>query len=1092
MDAGGLDTGGTMKRSFLTRTIVCLIPTLIATGLVVRAYLKDPEGLSGFKRGIDLSGGTILVYEVDQDASKLSHGGDTRMGRAKADTALADSLKRRIDPTDILGVVIRPLGESRVEIILPYGSPSEGGKEGVNQSEVEKIKGLIREVGSLEFRILANDTDDAEAIEAAKEYFRKAKENPAGPEAKDLETNAKSGLPPPFPNRGPNEAPFLFKNEEVHYEWVEIGKHRRNELKINTENRPEGTLTDTGLYAQLADARAKNDLLIISGTDQEKNGRYSEVYYSRPTVNEKISKEEREAKKFDYFVMTRVSDKNQVKVGGDITISAHVAQDRNGSPAVGFNFNSRGGDKFYVVTSNNQPEGAGVKVERQLAIILDGYLISSPTVNEPIRGSGIIHGRFERTEVERMVNLLRSGALPATLKPLPVSENTIGATLGRDTIRYGTLSVLLAFAVVLAFMIFYYRFAGLVATTALLANLLLTIGFMLAVNATFTLPGMAGLVLMLGMAVDANVLIYERVREERDRGMNLPTALRNGYDRALPTIIDTHLSSIFTAIVLYAVGNDQLKGFGVSLTVGLIISLFTSLYMTRLIFDYWQSRNWLTKLKMLRLFSRPNINFMKIRYQMFALTGILTIAGATLFLMRGEKGLNVDFVGGTAYGGRLTKPLRIGELRDLLSEERQHKRLNITDLNSINDPTGKNKYTYELTYDDGTKTIVALANAPNGNTKEAMLANVKARASILPDWSVEQTFPAGSSASTSDQFTVRTTERERELVEASINRLFVDDQGNDLLVKNQITKVEPQDGEYLLTFEKPVSKSTIMTLFEREFQARLGDQYAAADVFDVIEPPDEPAVEGRYEHLRLKIKKDANEGIQNLVAAKEVPLVIESAKKEFASRPQPERLETFDGTLASETRSRALYAILASWVALLLYLWFRFGNWTFGAAAVICLIHDLCFTLGAIALCHYLHDTTVGQLLGLKDFKIDLPAVAALLTLVGYSVNDTIVVFDRIKEVRGKNPLLTPQTINDSVNQTLSRTVLAALTVFLVVIVLYIFGGEGLHLFAFVMVMGVIVGTYSSIYIASPLLLIFGEGRSGHRVAEPMAVTQSA
>ena len=333
--------------------------------------------------------------------------------------------------------------------------------------------------------------------------------------------------------------------------------------------------------------------------------------------------------------------------------------------------------------------------------------------------------------------------MPATLKPLPVSENTIGATLGRDTIRYGTLSVLLAFAAVLAFMIFYYRFAGLVATTALLANLLLTVGFMLAVNATFTLPGMAGLVLMLGMAVDANVLIYERVREERDRGMNLPTALRNGYDRAFPTIIDTHLSSIFTAIVLYAVGNDQLKGFGVSLTVGLCISLFTSLYMTRLIFDFWQSKNWLTKLKMLRLFSRPNINFMKIRHQMFALTGILTIAGATLFLMRGEKGLNVDFVGGTAYGGRLKDPIRIGELRDLVSEDRQHKLLNVTDVNPIVDPSGKNKYTYELTYGDGSKTIVALANAPKGNTKEAMLADVKARASILPDWSVEQTFPGG-------------------------------------------------------------------------------------------------------------------------------------------------------------------------------------------------------------------------------------------------------------------------------------------------------------------------------------------------------------
>src|SRR5207302_8079205 len=178
--------------------------------------------------------------------------------------------------------------------------------------------------------------------------------------------------------------------------------------------------------------------------------------------------------------------------------------------------------------------------------------------------------------------------------------------------------------------------------------------------------------------------------------------------------------------------------------------------------------------------------------------------------------------------------------------------------------------------------------------------------------------------------------------------------------------------------------------------------------------------------------------------------------------PQPERLENFDSQLAAETQQRALYAILASWGAILLYLWFRFGNWTFGMAAVLCLIHDLFFTLGIIAFCHWVHGTAIGDLLALRDFKIDLPTVAALLTLVGYSVNDTIVVFDRIREVRGKNPDLTPQMINDSVNQTLSRTVLASLTTWLVVFVLYCLGGPGVKLFAFVMVVGVIVGTYSS------------------------------
>src|SRR5204862_6560274 len=171
-------------------------------------------------------------------------------------------------------------------------------------------------------------------------------------------------------------------------------------------------------------------------------------------------------------------------------------------------------------------------------------------------------------------------------------------------------------------------------------------------------------------------------------------------------------------------------------------------------------------------------------------------------------------------------------------------------------------------------------------------------------------------------------------------------------------------------------------------------------------------------------------------------------EREFEARPQPDRLENFDSALATETRARALWAVLASWAAILLYLWFRFGNWTFGLAAVLCLVHDLFFTMGAIAACHYVHGTFIGDLLRIDDFKLDLPSVAALLTLVGYSVNDTIVVFDRIREVRGKNPDLTPQMINDSVNQTLSRTLLTSFATRLLVIVLYIWGGEGGHLFA--------------------------------------------
>src|SRR5262249_45407700 len=307
------------------------------------------------------------------------------------------------------------------------------------------------------------------------------------------------------------------------------------------------------------------------------------------------------------------------------------------------------------------------KVGRSLAVVMDGKVTSYANINSPLSSSiQVTMGSGSAAEIQKrvqsLIKVLKSGALPATLKSEPVSELTMGPGLGADTIRKGAWAIGIAFIAVVIFMIVYYRFAGTVASTALFANLLLTIGFMVAVKAAFTLPGLAGLVLMLGMAVDANVLIYERIREERERGGGLALAVRNRYDRAFPPIIDTHLTSIFTAIVLYAVGNDQLKGFGVSLTAGLIISLFTSLYMTRVIFDFWLSKNWLKKLSMYKLFSKPNINFMRVRYYWFTATVVLSVLGMFVFAVRGEQGWNIDFTGGEAYIVHFNQPHALEQL----------------------------------------------------------------------------------------------------------------------------------------------------------------------------------------------------------------------------------------------------------------------------------------------------------------------------------------------------------------------------------------------------------------------------------------------
>jgi SecD/SecF fusion protein len=1081
-----------MKQSFTTRILVCVLPVLVGLGIVGWAYSKYDQGQGGFRLGVDLVGGTILVYEVDT-SKPLPEGFKIE--------ELAASLKRRIDPNDLLNVTIRPVpsvagSTPRVEIILPIGGrkqaeakekawqqllqevtqafpPKEGqaydevpvgqerelidlvvsnrkgpgvdeaqlfnevstfirertrnteGQKRLTGEDIESIKSLIEQQGRLEFRILANRTDDLPAIQAAEAYFK----DPA--HKAELVRAEEFGEPPPPPRNadGGTTFPVTLKGETVEhsYSWVEIGKEELYSLGLN--NKAKDDPKRQRAWEAVAAAREKGE------TTTAVPGLQDCLVYSRKITNTErlLQRDKEQGKQYEYFVLTRepeevidtaTGQREKKAITGDYLVSARqgFGGKRQGL-IVEFRFNSEGAILFADLTRKNAPSAEG-GLSRHLAIILDGQVRSAPVINQPITGgSGYIEGDFTPKDVDTLVKILRAGALPATLKPKPVAENTIGATLGEDTIRSGTRAVGYAFLIVLAFMLVYYRFAGLVACIALFANLILTVAFMVLVHAAFTLPGLAGLVLMLGMAVDANVLIYERLREERERGASLALAIRNGYDRAFPTIIDTHLSSIFTAIVLFVVGNDQLKGFGISLTVGLIISLFTSLYMTRTMFDLWLARGWLKRLYMMHIFRRlPHFDFMAIRYYWFTATILLTILGFTLFVVRGQAGLDIDFVGGTAYTGQLNEMATIGELRE--------------DLKNLD----------------------------------------------LPDLSIGQVFlnaPEFSQGERTKIFTVLTTEKNADDVQRKISELL----------GPKLKRIEVKDYKIVPDEKDPKNATKAVLEFadpstgDRDKPETWKDDYASPAQVGRLLAENlgknrtfrlTPAPGGKTKEQRVtKMELILNEPMPK----DDLKQAIEKTKATFHNMPQPERLENFDSQLAAATQEKALAAIVLSWAAILLYLWFRFGSWTFGAATVLCLIHDLFFTLGAIAACHYAH-AWFGNVLGIGDFKINLPTVAALLTLVGYSVNDTIVVFDRIREVRGKNPLLTPQMINDSVNQTLSRTLLSAATVWFVVIVLYAFGGEGVRLFAFVMIVGVIVGTYSSIYIASPLLLIFGEGKS--------------
>lgn len=1179
-------------RPFHNRAFICLAALLLGGWIVYGAAVRYARGEGGFKLGVDLSGGTILVYEVDADKMRDTQG-EGSLERLDSGR-MVEQLKRRIDPNDLYNVTIRPVGgASRYEIILPTGGAHQallkqeaweslraavanhepwkaaladvdlemdagrtgelvfrvkqaldardwsqamakfrdkfadrlkdkseikldavtrgsvtgiadavkpanisaeevtkffdeaykptseesirkfvdehyrfgagGRRQDFSAEQVEQTKSLVARQGSLEFRIVANKVDDAAGIAAARAFI----ENPAN--RAELESRARRGLPPPAVPRD-ESVPGSHS-----YTWFEIGPTERQSLGLSNSMQSEA------VWQAMAKARAEGKVYIwekvVNDSENSKSGRSSMALFSRVSQNERLPADERAKKQFEYFMLLRDPLPGQ-EITGENVRSAEVEDFQQ---SVAFQFDATGGRRFGELTGANVPTPVGEKVNldfRFLAIVLDGQVVSAPFLSTQINDRGqITMKNSPREDRVRLVKILRAGALPATLKPLPVSEQTIGPTLGQDTIRKGTWSLLIAFGAVLAFMLIYYEFAGVVACVALLANLLLTVAFMVFVQATFTLPGLAGLVLMLGMAVDANILIYERLREERDRGAGLVLALRNGYDRALPTILDTHLTSFFTAIVLYAVGNDQLRGFGISLASGLVISLFTSLYMTRLLFDVWQYKGWLKNLDMRRLLTKTNIDFMRIRYYWFAATLILTVLGLGLFLVRGDQVLDIDFRGGTAYGGQLREGQgkTMGEMREYLKN--QAARLAVERVEQADDE-GK---VFRITYKNGggTPVKVEFVEPIPGADKAAREAEVARRASALPNWSVVQRFvpePAGTEQrpNTARFFTVRTTEKDADLVQVAVDRLLSDESGGRLepLLKSIRLEKFTVNGKLVsLQFSDYASPGYLRQFLEREFRAGgLGDQ-----AFDLR--GEGKSKEGRYKAMTLEITSGSFNPERDRA---KLDRILDQAKTDFESRPQPESLEKFDKVLAAETGTRAATAILASWAVILLFLWFRFGNWTFGLAAVLCLLHDLAFCLGAIAGCHYLVSWFPGlsSWLLIEDFKIDLPAIAALLTLVGYSVNDTIVVFDRIREVRGKNQALTPQMINDGINQSLSRTVLASMSVFLVVFVLYLFGGESIRLFSFVMVIGVIVGTYSSIYIASPLLLMFGEGQA--------------
>jgi SecD/SecF fusion protein len=585
--------------------------------------------------------------------------------------------------------------------------------------------------------------------------------------------------------------------------------------------------------------------------------------------------------------ITEVIVKKRAEPGlaGDIVVNAGVTRDTLGNPEINFTLTHDGGLRFAQVTRDN--------INQRLAIVLDGELYSAPSIQNAIEtGSGVIQGRFTDQEAFGLANVLQN---PLRAPLSIVSSEDVDPTLGKDSIHSGIMASVYAIVFVSIFMLIYYRVAGLAANFALVINVIILMGVMCSCGTTFTLPGIAGIVLTIGMAVDANVLIYERLREELAKGKSLRGAIAAGYARAFGTIFDSHVTTLISSIILFFMGTGEIKGFGATLSIGIAASLFTSLVVTRLIFNFMLDRNILTSLHMMHLIKSAKVNFMKLATPLFILTWtFIVVALAYGIIGRGEKLFGVDFLGGDSTTFSFAQKLDVEQIRSALTADGEKDA----------------QIQYQKNVSAGTETL-------------------------------RVTTAIGSS---------------------------------------------------------------------KKVQALLEEKFPQAKLNPILE--------------------------QNVGAI-----------------------------VGEEIQRSAIIASLLSLFGILVYVAFRY-EFSFAVAAVVAVIHDVLLTIG----CYCIANAMSGR-------EFNATVVAAVLTIIGFSINDKIVIFDRIREdlklgARGSFK----DIINQALNQTLSRTIITSGTVFLATLSLYIFGGGVINDFAFTFLIGIITGTYSSIYIASAIVLWWHKG----------------
>ncbi len=651
-------------------------------------------------------------------------------------------------------------------------------------------------------------------------------------------------------------------------------------------------------YAAVADTNRVNDLLRRPEARMALRNDLRLLWEAKPTQTFAA-----------LYAVKDESRKGKAKLSGKSIVDARVSYDEIGDVVVSMTMDSEGASIWGRMTTECAADN-----QRAVAVVLDGLVFSAPSVQSAITSgrSQISFGSDQSLEQKMLeandlAGLLKAGSLPAPARI--VDEVSVGPQLGEENINSGLSSFVIALAVILLYMIFYYNGAGLVSNLALIANLFFLIGALASLGAALTLPGIAGIVLTIGMAVDANVLIYERIREEMRGGKGLMMAVKDGYSKAYSAIIDANITTLLTAFVLYSFGSGAIRGFATTLIIGIFTSLFSAIVLTRLVFfsrlDKKKSiafssnmtKDWFTKI---------NVNFVGNRMKFYILSGVIVIGGLASLMTKGLQ-YGVEFSGGTTFDISFEDEIDVQQIRESLAVA---------------------------------FTVEGKVGNPIVQTKDS-----DAKLRVMTNY----------------------------------------------MIDNQ----DPNQDELI--------------------QSALAEGLAVAGVGYTID---------QYNKV--------------------------------------------DSTISDDFRNGAKNATIFSLLIIFLYIFFRFRKWQFGMGALIAMVHDVIIVLSCFSI-----------LSGILPFtmEIDQAFIAAILTVIGYSINDTVVVFDRIREYIGLyGSKRDDQTVmNDALNSTLSRTINTSLSTFVVLLTIFLLGGDNIKGFVFALMVGVVVGTYSSIFIATPSVLDFSK-----------------